>query len=55
MSPYLKAFTGILKTQPKQIIGTPKYGVSPFFTFEFLIQLYSPVAVVQDDFPYSTL
>ena len=34
------AITGILKTQSRQIEGTPTYCVQDFFSFGFLVQLY---------------
>jgi len=38
------AFTVILKTQSKQKMSPPTYGIEGFSTLEFLIQLYEPIA-----------
>jgi len=40
MRPYLSAFTGILKAQSRQNIGTSICGIWRFFSFELFIQLY---------------
>jgi hypothetical protein len=40
MRPHFGAITGILKTQSKQNLSTPIYGMPGFFGMEVSIQIY---------------